>query len=228
MGRDVKQQALRPPAWLALLTPRWISHSIRNKLLAMALLPLLVVLPLLVGALVIWGNAAYDRLLITKVRSDLAVARGYFEQVLGQVGSGTLAVSASHTLHLALAQQDLQGLQALLAKERSRLGFDFINLYSPQGILLTADWTPPNQPAPPADAPRMAGATAKASIDQAATGHASLALLNATDLLALAPHLANRIHIPLIATRGATPINRTVEDRALVMLSTTPDRKSVV
>ena len=222
MGRDVKQQALRPPAWLALLTPRWISHSIRNKLLAMALLPLLVVLPLLVGALVIWGNAAYDRLLITKVRSDLAVARGYFEQVLGQVGSGTLAVSASHTLHLALAQQDLQGLQALLAKERSRLGFDFINLYSPQGILLTADWTPPNQPAPPADAPRMAGATAKASIDQAATGHASLALLNATDLLALAPHLANRIHIPLIATRGATPINRTVEDRALVMLSTTP------
>ena len=73
----------------ALLAPRWLTHSIRNKLLAMALLPLLVVLPLLVGALVIWGNAAYDRLLITKVRSDLAVARGYFEQVLAEVGSGT-------------------------------------------------------------------------------------------------------------------------------------------
>ena len=30
-----------------LLTWRWITHSVRNKLLAMALLPLLVVLPLL-------------------------------------------------------------------------------------------------------------------------------------------------------------------------------------
>lgn len=221
MGRDVKQRVSTLATLSALLTPRWISHSIRNKLLAMALLPLLVVLPLLVGALVIWGNAAYDRLLITKVRSDLAVARGYFQQVLGEVGSGTLAVSASHTLHLALAQQDLQGLQALLAKERSRLGFDFINLYNPQGHLLTADWIPSNQPAA-ADARRTAGAVAKAGIDQGATGHASLALLNATDLLGLAPHLAQRIHIPLIATRGAAPTTRAVEDRALVMLSTTP------
>lgn len=222
MGRDVKPGLATLAAVLAPLTPRWISQSIRNKLLAMALLPLLVVLPLLVGALVIWGNAAYDQLLITKVRSDLAVAHGYFGQVLGEVGSGTLAVSASHTLHLALAQQDLPGLQALLARERSRLGFDFINLYSPQGKLLTADWTSPDQPAPPAHASLMASATALASADQAATGHASLTLLNATELLGLAPHLADRIHIPLITTRGAAPLDRTVEDRALVMLSTTP------
>ncbi len=92
------------PLW-ARLTPRWISQSVRNKLLAMALLPLLVVLPLLIGALVLWGNAAYDRLLITKVRSDLAVARGYFEQVLNTVGSGTHAVAGSHQLHVALASQ---------------------------------------------------------------------------------------------------------------------------
>ncbi|MEK9803989.1 MAG: cache domain-containing protein, partial [Curvibacter sp.] len=44
------------------------------------------------------------------------------------------------------------------------------------------------------------------------------------ELLALAPHLAPRIHIPLIATRGAVPIARPVEDRALVMLATTPVR----
>lgn len=221
MGRDVKQKSAALPALWALLTPRWITRSIRNKLLAMALLPLLVVLPLLVGALVIWGNAAYDRLLITKVRSDLAVARGYFGQVLGEVGSGTQAVSASHTLHLALAQHDLQGLQALLAKERGRLGFDFINLYSPQGMLLTADWVLPNQPAP-ADTPLTKNADDKASLAQPATGHASLTLLNASELLGLAPHLADRLHIPLIATRSAAPTRRSIEDRALVMLSTTP------
>ena len=60
----------------------WVSQSVRNKLLAMALGPLVVVFPLLVVALTLWGNATYDRLLITKVRSDLAVAHGYFDRVL--------------------------------------------------------------------------------------------------------------------------------------------------
>ncbi|MDZ4188325.1 MAG: hypothetical protein U1D25_09495, partial [Hydrogenophaga sp.] len=55
---------------------RWLAASVRNKLLAMALLPLLVVFPLLVLAIAVWSNITYDRLLITKVRSDLAVARG--------------------------------------------------------------------------------------------------------------------------------------------------------
>ena len=194
---------------VSLKTPRWISHSVRNKLLAMALLPLLVVLPLLVAALLIWGNAAYDDLLITKVRSDLAVARGYFGQVLGEVGSGTQAVAASHTLHLALARGDLVDLQAQLITAKKRLGFDFINLYSPKGRLLTADWNVTTTP----------------TYDTPLTPHAapaSLAQLSAAELLALAPHLAERIDIPLIATQGAAPTLRTVEDRALVMLSTIP------
>ena len=210
MGRPVKSKTSARPALWALLTPRWIARSIRNKLLAMALLPLLVVLPLLVGALVIWGNAAYDRLLITKVRSDLAVARGYFGQVLSEVGSGTQAVASSHSLHVALAQHDLPGLQALLIKERGRLGFDFINFYSPQGVRLAAD-------SPLKQSNGGTGSFLKGKI-----GQTSLARLQTSDLLSLAPQLADRIQIPLIATRGAAPTRRIIEDRALVMLSTMP------
>ena len=113
----------------------------------MALLPLLVVLPLLIGALVVWGNSAYDRLLITKVRSDLSVARGYFDQVLGNVGSGALAVASSHSLHLALDKHDASALQDLLAQARANMGFDFVNLYNPQGFLLSSDWGT-HQPGP--------------------------------------------------------------------------------
>jgi len=210
---------VKPAAVLqAWRTPRWISGSIRNKLLAMALLPLLVVLPLLVAALVIWGNAAYDRLLITKVRSDLAVARGYFEQVLGEVGSGTQGVGASHALYQALTRHDLPALQGLLARERTRLGFDFINLYQPDGQLITADWL--TAQTTPTALHRPARDTA--TISPTGTGQASLARLEADELLALAPHLAERLNIPLIATRGAVPTTRNIEDRALVMLSTTP------
>jgi len=203
--------------WLtssALRTPRWITHSIRNKLLAMALLPLLVVLPLLLAALVIWGNAAYDRLLITKVQSDLAVARGYFQQVLHTVGAGTQGVAGSHALHVALSDENLPDLQNQLRNARTRLGFDFINLYSPQGELLTADWINPSHPTPPLVTPARPVAVPG--------DDASLALISATDLLAMAPHLSARLRIPLVATRSATPTTRTLEDRALVMLATTP------
>jgi two-component system NtrC family sensor kinase len=181
--------ALRRNRWS--LAP-WLSHSIRNKLLAMALLPLLVVLPLLVAAVVIWGQTAYDRLLITKVRSDLAVAHGYFEQVLATVGSGTQAVADSLALHLALEHSDPAQLQMLLEREQARLGLDFIKLYSP------------------ADDLRMS--------------EASLDLLSAPELLALAPTLVNRLQIPLVATRSATATERRLEDRALVMLATVPVR----
>ena len=213
----MRPQGAARAALLTRLTPRWIAHSVRNKLLAMALVPLLVVLPLLVGALVIWGHAAYDRLLITKVRSDLAVARGYFRQVLGEVGAGTEAVSSSHRLHLALAHKDMARLQLLLTQERNRLGFDFINLYSPQGQLLSADWRSADLSTTPA-----VGATNLAPPTPPTTGSVNLALLSAPELLSLAPHLAGRIHIPLLATRGADPTLRHVEDRALVMLSSTP------
>jgi signal transduction histidine kinase len=205
----------------AALAPRWLTHSIRNKLLAMALLPLLVVLPLLVGALLIWGNAAYDRLLITKVRSDLAVARGYFEQVLSEVGSGTHAVAASHALFQPLQRRDLAAVQALLARESQRLGFDFINLYQLDGRLITADWLPSAVPSTEIRAPAHGAAAIQARVS---TDQASLARLEPAELLALAPHLAPRIHIPLIPTRSAVPTTRSVEDRALVMLATTPIR----
>ncbi|HBH37153.1 MAG TPA: two-component sensor histidine kinase, partial [Curvibacter sp.] len=209
------------PRLRALLAPRWLTHSIRNKLLAMALLPLLVVLPLLVGALVIWGNAAYDRLLITKVRSDLAVARGYFEQVLSEVGSGTQAVAASQALYHSLNRRDLPAVQSLLMRERHRLGFDFFNLYALDGRLITAGWLPTAVPPAELRAPASGPAAIHARVS---TDQASLARLEPAELLALAPHLAPRLNIPLIATRSAVPTTRSVEDRALVMLATTPVR----
>ena len=79
-------------------------RSIRHKLLAMALGPLLVMFPLLVVALVAWGNVAYDRLLVTKVRSDLAVAQGYFDKVLDDVGQGTQGMAISYALVSTLSK----------------------------------------------------------------------------------------------------------------------------
>ncbi len=109
---------------------RFQALSIRNKLLAMVLLPLLGVLPLLGALLLWWSGEAFDRLLITKIRADLAVAQGYFERVLAEVGASTGAIAESHALHRALAGDGDPALLLQLAGQRA--GLDFIHLLPAQ------------------------------------------------------------------------------------------------
>lgn len=209
--------------------PRWLAGSVRNKLLAMALLPLLVAFPMLVLALALWGNVAYDRLLITKVRSDLAVAHGYFDQVLSEVGSGTLGVADSQALYAALrptTPTDRLNVGEQLAVARERLGLDFLLLYTPQGRPL-ARAVPAGLSQADADAPVpfMPPALGGSMNDPGrAMARARLLVLEPHELEALAPHLAPRLRIPLVATRNAAPATRETEHRAMVMLSTHPVR----
>ncbi|MFN7121247.1 MAG: cache domain-containing protein [Hydrogenophaga sp.] len=207
-------------------TPRWLASSVRNKLLAMALLPLLVAFPLMALVLVLWGNAAYDRLLITKVRSDLAVAHGYFEQVLSEVGSGTLGVAGSQALYAALlpaTPTDRNGLGEQLALARERLGLDFLLLYDAQGrALARAVPTGLSRADATAPIPPMPAALGAALQPVRTSAQARLLLLEPDALDAFAPHLSPRLRIPLVATRNAAPATREAEHRAMVMLSTHP------
>jgi two-component system, NtrC family, sensor kinase len=54
--------------------------SVRNRLLQLAVLPFLVLLPALLFLIYQWGIGYYDRLLTFKVTSDLAVAHQYFNR----------------------------------------------------------------------------------------------------------------------------------------------------
>lgn len=217
-------------------TPGWIGRSVRHKLLAMALLPLAVVFPLLVLALMAWSSVAYDQLLITKVRSDLAVASGYFNQLLGEVGTGTRGVAQSHALVQALtrtpppsrrlilpapptaAPSDAPSETApwqhttdLLVRERERLGLDFL-------VLELAGPHKGKTPKSGASLEALRNTPLLASQDSAAR----LVLLQSGVLHKLAPHLAGRLNIPLVKTRNASPTQRQVEDRAMVVLASLP------
>jgi len=182
---------------MRLPTPRWLATSVRNKLLAMALLPLLVL------AIAVWSSVTYDRLLITKVRSDLAVARGYFDQTLAEVGSGTRGVARSHRLLQAMAGGDLA---ARLAADRQELGLDFL-------LLMRHDDPRATLPAGVASLLQTTVTTARS---------AQIVRLSRDELAALAPQLLPRLHIPLVSTRNAAPDARATEDRALVLLALQP------
>ncbi|NWF48194.1 HAMP domain-containing protein [Hydrogenophaga sp. D2P1] len=208
--------------------PRWLATSVRNKLLAMALLPLLVVFPLLVLAIAAWSNITYDRLLITKVRSDLAVARGYFDQVLIEVGSGTRGVAGSQRLLSAMQPsgtvvpqgQTDAALRDRLSEARRELGLDFLLLYGTDGQPLGSAEDNGPHAALPLELLRL--------VPEATLGPGSrsarLMRLDTMAIARMAPQLMPRLHIPLVPTRNAAPDARTTEDRAMVVISLQPVR----
>ena len=107
-------------------------RSIRVRLLLLALLPLGVVLPLLLAVLAIWGGDYLDRLLITKVRSDLATADGYFERVTEGVGRSVQALAASGRLARALdrpVREREEAVAGLLADIRLGQRLDFLHFF---------------------------------------------------------------------------------------------------
>ncbi len=193
--------------------------SIRGKLLALVLMPLLVVLPLLGLMLLFWGDTAIDRMLITKVRSDLAVAQGYFDRVLGEVRNSAAAVADSHALHLALeaatarpGSEDAKRAEMvrLLNAYKSSENLDFINFRSADGELIATDNGIPRRT--DALSPAFRAATTR-------RGSASVEILDPGQLALLAPALQSRVAVPLLPTRNAAPTQRTTEDRAMVLLA---------
>ena len=179
-------------------------RSFRVRLLLLALLPLGIVLPLLLAVLAIWGGDYFDRLLTTKVRTDLAVAHGYFERVSDGVGRSVegLANSARLARSLALpADRREAAVAALLAEVRLGQRLDFLQFLDvDRSHRDGSDWS---------------------VIEAALAGVActETEIFSATQLRQIDPLLAERAVTPLIATANATPDQRRVEDRGLVVHS---------
>ena len=174
--------------------------SIRHKLLALGLLPLLLALPLLVVILIVWGDSALDALLITKIRSDLGVANGYFDRVQAEVGASTLAVARSHALVDTVQRDDPAALARLLGAAKQQHALEFLELLPPNASAINA-------------------------VEHGSgEGLARVVLLESAQFERIAPELAARVPVKLVATRNAAPSERTNEDRAMVMLALAPVR----
>lgn len=192
-----------------------IQSSVRAKLLALVLLPLVVVLPVLVAILAVWGGNAYDRLLIYKVRSDLAVADGYFERVKQDVGNGVELLAASHRLARALAAGSRDELADFLRATKQNLRVDFLHFIDAQGrVLASSDRLPAGTALDVRPVVRAMLATRRAAT--------LLDVFDAATLGAIHPDLRERARVPLVATRNAAPTERSEETRGLVISTAAP------
>ncbi|ENO92460.1 histidine kinase, partial [Thauera phenylacetica B4P] len=110
--------------------------SVRAKLLALVLAPLMLGFPLIMGLLWYWGEVYYHRLMVSRVASDLSTAHGYFERVIDGVGNGVQALAGSHALAQTLVHETPEAVVALLGARKGGLALDFLNLLDLNGRVL--------------------------------------------------------------------------------------------
>jgi signal transduction histidine kinase len=188
------------------------ARSVRYRLLAIALLPTLVILPLLLGIAVYRWNAKFDATLTSKVHGDLTIAHQYLTHILENSGEHVTALGAS--ARFREVADNRAALKALLAESRPRLELDFLYVIDATGRVL-------------ASVDDRTAATLKTNwpvIGDALKGRAATAIdiFGNEDLQSLSPDLAARARLPLVPTANAVPTDRTEETRGMVVQSASP------
>lgn len=189
-------------------------QSVRIRLLAIALLPMLVVLPMLLGATISrWSNKC-DRLLITKVNGDLTIAHQYLNRLLEHSSERIQALAASRVFAEKLAGASKDSLKDYLEESRRELALDFLYIVDSEGNILASS-LPMRGRAPHADWPIVSDAIA----GKASSG---IDIFSEEELAAVSHELADRARIDLIPTQGAVPTQRPHETRGMVVHNATP------
>jgi len=185
------------------------ARSIRFRLLAIALLPTLVILPLLLGIAIARWNAKFDALLITKVNGDLTIAHQYLSRILENTGEHIQALAVSAAFRDTVAPGETPALPAFLEKSRQTLGLDFLMLVDRQG-----------QPMNTAGQAQETWPVVTAALD--GTSSTAIDIFSNDQLGTLSPALAERARIDLVETPNAVPTNRKSETRGMVVHSASP------
>ncbi|MEL7090528.1 MAG: cache domain-containing protein [Pseudomonadota bacterium] len=175
-------------------------RSVRWRLLLIALLPLVVLLPLLLGVTMLRWSDRFDDLLIAKVASDLRVAEQYFGRIEATQAAAVAAVAQSVGFADAL-ETDRATIQSFLDQRRADIGLDFLIWVSMSDAAL----------------PEPLRQVANASAPETPVGH--VALMNATDIADIAPQLAPLATLPLVPTEAARSIERDMETRGMFILA---------
>jgi len=176
--------------------------SVRLRLLILALLPLIVLMPALLWLGMTRWTADYDRVLIANVESDLRIAEQYLEQLKTRTGADLAAIAQSRQFARQDATRD-----AFLASEARAKGLDFLYFLPGERIELSQRW--------PVILAAQNGETASA-LDIFSQAHLRGLQGAATEALVA------RAVLELVPTEAARPTDRAIEDRGMVIHAAAP------
>ena len=181
--------------------------SVRTRLVMLVLAPPLLMLPLLIGLVVHWGNSAYDQLLIYKVNAELTIARQYFDRVLDGQKQAIAGLAASGRLRSVLDSPARLG--TLLEAQAAAQHFDYLYVLDREGRVRAAS-NAARKGEMRADWPVVRGALA-------GDAKVVLSVFDAARLDAIGPPLLERARLAIVPTTNARPDPRSEEDRGMVI-----------
>lgn len=187
----------------ARVPPARFLRSVRGRMLLIALLPLLIVLPLLLLTAVRSWTLRFDEVLISKVHSELTTAHQHLDGLTQSRGAAVAALANS----VVFASTPGQDLPALLEAERLKVDLDFLYFV-------------PARPLGPAASDTVRWPVIAAALN--GQQKTAIDIFSAADLTALSPHLAGRARLSLVPTKAAVPSNRTEESRGMVVHVASP------
>ena len=176
--------------------------SVRLRLLFMALLPLIFLMPfLLLLGLSKW-NFEYDKLLIYKVESDLRIAEQYLSRIMVSTGTDLSGIAGAVDFAQALSHSKAAQL-TYLERKRAELGMDFLYFQPADTQSDSIRWK---------------------VVQSALEGKPSTAIdvFEFDELEKISTKLASKARIDLIKTEAAVPTDRTAEVRGMVIHSASP------
>ena len=194
------------------LRPAWIS-SVRVRLLVIAILPMLVVLPLLLGATIARWSSKFDELLIAKVNGELTIAHQYLDSILETSGERVQALGNSVAFERTIGGGNTEAITKFLDRQRNELGLDFLYLLQKSGA--AGGYPDFHDEGHFSDWPVVASALSGRPLT-------AIDLFPEADLERLSPDLAAKARIDLLPTLAAVPTERTVETRGMVVHTSTP------
>ena len=194
-------------------------RSVRARLLMIALVPMLLVMPLFLGAVVTNWSARFDRLLIAKVNGELTIAHQYMSGLLERSSEQVQALGESAVFEVTVREGNKDRILALLDAKRQDLGLDFLYFVTDKGILLSS-------PVVLSDMDIRKWPVVK----QAQSGKRSteIDIFTAADLAVFSPTLVVQAKIRLVPTEAAVPTKRTDETRGMVIHTASPVKNGVL
>ena len=188
-------------------------RSVRYRLLAIALVPMLVVLPVLLAIGIDRWNDRFDAVTIAKVNDDLTIARQYLSRILENTENRLVAIGESERFRqlLRAGHESDRAFPVYLEATAQRGGFDFLYVVADDGEVLAGD-----KAATPAtlrwDWPVVVSALAGRS-------RTAIDVFAGSELSALSPQLTERARVEIVpVVRDGAP-GGLVETRGLVLQS---------
>lgn len=196
------------------LVSKITGRSVRFRLLAIALLPMLVILPLLLGVAIARWNEQFNATLISKVNGDLTIAHQYLARILEYTGEHIKALGQSAQFRDVVSKEEKTALTELLEVRRVALRLDFLYLTDRDGNIVAS--------APEFESPNIRKNWPVVSSALNGSPSTAIDIFTSEELGAIAPGLTWRAKLELVETPNAVPTDRVVETRGMLVHSASP------